>query len=288
MRLFDKFMAFTIKELSVQLVSKATNRKFFKNYYRENLQPYTKTVHNFISKGYKIIRLNEKTLAISDHGKRYYLRRYGSDMKVFDQIIINEEYKYLLKLVTKCGLENLPLTIVDCGSNIGLFGAWLLNNAEVKKIISIEADPENYAFQKEIIEKNKYSNKIQLLNRAIWPDSESSLKISSDFRDGQQWAKRVVPSAETLDDTVKSISLNQVFENYLDEEIHILKIDIEGAEKAVFENEAGFDQMLRNTRIIAIEIHEEVKFTSMILSILQRFDFLIESIGETTFAYKKL
>lgn len=282
-----KIRAFTIRELAVQLFLRITNRIISNTYYQENLLLYAKAVHNLISKGFKVIRIDKMTVAIVVNEEQFYLRRYGSDIKVFDQVVINEEYKYILNLVDRCGLHNTPLTILDCGSNIGLFSAWILNHVKVKKIVSIEADLDNYIFQKYFIDKMKYETKVELVNKAIWSDSESTLKISSDFRDGQQWAKSVVLAFETNSSTVKSISLNQVFDDYLDQEIHILKIDIEGAEKAVFENELNFDRLLRNTAIIAIEIHEEVESTSMILSILDNYGFELKKVGETTFGYKR-
>lgn len=282
-----KIRAFTKWELAVQLFSKITNQIISIAYYKENLLPYAKAVHNFISKGYEVIRIDKRTIAILVNQDKYYLRRYGSDIKVFEQVVINEEYKYIINLLERCGLGNTPLTILDCGSNIGLFSAWILNNVNVNKIVSIEADLDNYIFQKYFIDKIKYETKVELVNKAIWSDSDSTLKISSDFRDGQQWAKSVVPTSDTNANTVKSISLNQVFENYLDQQIHILKIDIEGAEKVVFSNEKSFDRMLRNTKIIAIEIHEEVESTFMIMAILNSYGFILEKVGETTFGFKQ-
>ncbi|MEP2298404.1 FkbM family methyltransferase, partial [Algoriphagus sp.] len=225
-----------------------------RTYYQKNLQPYAETVYDFISKGFKVKRIDKMTLSIMANEEKYFLRRHGSDIKVFEQVIVNEEYRSLIDLLEKCGLANTLLSVLDCGSNIGLFSAWILNKARVKKIVSIEADLENYVFQKYVFSNMRYNSDVELVNKALWSDSESTLKISSDFRDGQQWAKSVVPALEIYPNTVKSISLNQVYDEYLDQEIHILKIDIEGAEKAVFENECGFDRLLANTKLIAIEI----------------------------------
>lgn len=270
----------------IKALGKPKNRFLKNNQNTENLLPYSRAVNVLISKGYKVNRLDKKTVEIAINANRYVIRRYGSDIKVFEQVVVNEEYKHLLNLVDKVGLQHMPLTVLDCGSNIGLFSAWILNHLRVKKIVSIEADLDNYIFQKYFIDKMKYTTKVELVNKAIWSDSESILNISSDFRDGQQWAKSVVPTYETNANSVESISLNQVFDSLLDQEIHILKIDIEGAEKEVFENEESFDRLLRNTKIIAIEIHEEVESTSMILSILANYGFDLEKVGETTFGYR--
>lgn len=288
MRLVDKFKAFTLKEILFQFISTAAIRFLTRSNYNGNLLPYIKIVKDYNSKGYKVIRIDKNTIVIYFNNERYFIRRYGSDIKVFDQIVISEEYKNILSLISRCGLDNTEVNIIDCGSNIGLFSAWILNRIKVNNIISIEADYENYTFQKYFIKQLGYENKIKLFNRAVWSDSESELKISSDFRDGQNWAKRVEPVTENENSyTVKSISLNQVFDDFENRDVHILKIDIEGAEKAVFENETSFDKMLINTKIIAIEIHEEVNCTIMILDKLYKYGFYLEKVGETTFGYKK-
>lgn len=283
-----KFRAFNLKEIFVLFLAR-TFYGFSKSFYFSNdLKQYSKDVTNIISKGYNVIRIGKDIIEISNNKDVYLVRRYGSDIKVFEQIVIKEEYRHVLSLIDRVGLRDSILTIVDCGSNIGLFSAWIINNANVKKIVSIEADSENYIFQKYFIDKMQYESRIELLNKAIWSDSVSRLRISSDFRDGEQWAKSVVPANENNLNFVNSVSLNQVFDDYLDREIHILKIDIEGTEKVIFEKEESFDRLLKNTVIIAIEIHEEVECTAMILSILESYGFELEKVGETTFGYKNL
>jgi len=283
----NKYRAFTLKEFFILLLVK-TARLFSKVlFYSDDLRLYTKTVNNLISKGYYVIRINDNTLKIFNNCASYFVRRYGSDIKVFEQIIINEEYGHLLCLISKAGLKDSALTIVDCGSNIGLFSFWIMNRAKVRKIISIEADRENYFFQKYFINRMKYENKIELLNKAIWSDSSSVLGISSEFRDGLQWSKSVEPARNSGQNTVNSISLNKILDDFTDQQIHILKIDIEGAEKVVFDNESSFYRMLENTRIIAIEIHKEVESADRILKILESNGFVLEEFGETTFGYKK-
>lgn len=283
----DKFRAFTLKEFFILLLAKTANLFSKALIYSDDFRLYSRAVSNLISNGYNIIRINENTLEISNKGDRYFVRRYGSDITVFEQIVINEEYSHVLSLINKAGLKDSALTIVDCGSNIGLFSAWIMNRAKVEKIISIEADKENYSFHKYFISQMKYENRIELLNRAIWSDSSSVLRISSEFRDGLQWSKSVVPAFNSSRDIVNSISLNKILDDFTNQQIHILKIDIEGAEKVVFENKTSFDRMLENTKIIAIEIHKEVESTDSILKILQSNGFVLEEFGETTFGYKK-
>ena len=282
----QKIRAYTLKEIFNLVLFKATNFFSIDIFNSKDLWQYSKAVSNLISIGYDVIRKNEKIIQISINKERYLIRRYGSDLKVFEQIIIRGEYNHILNLIKKAGLANSELNIVDCGSNIGLFSVWIMNKAKVKKIISVEADKENYSFNNYFIHKINFENKIQLLNRAIWSNSSLVLGVSNQFRDGLQWAKSVVPTVDFDQETVCSISLNQILDDFIDQQVDVLKIDIEGAENVVFGNLDSCDRMLRNTKIIAIEIHKEWDSTCEILEILQNYGFVLEEFGETTFGYK--
>lgn len=282
----NKYRAFTPRENFILFLSKIGFQFSKDDFCFNDLTLYYKAVNKFISNGYSINRINESYLEILIKKERYLIRRHGSDLKVFEQIVIDGEYSHLFNLIKKLGMVDSSLTIVDCGSNVGLFSAWILNRSKVEKIISIEADKENYSFQKKFINSEKFKSKITLLNKAIWSDSNSVLGISSEFRDGLQWAKSVVPVSDLNQETVNSISLNKILDDFTDQQVHILKIDIEGAEKVVFENLDSCDRMLKNAKIIALEIHRELDSTSKILKILQNYGFDLEQFGETTFGFK--
>lgn len=282
-----KIRTFSLKEIIVISVVKILRIFSINLSYSADLKQYSRSISKLIYQGFEVIRRNDKTLEISSNGNRFLIRRYGSDMMVFEQIVIGDEYNHVLSLINSAGLVDSELTVVDCGSNVGLFSAWIINRARVQKIISIEADKENYSFNKYFISKMKYENKIKLLNRAIWSNSSSVLGVSNQFRDGLQWAKSVVPPLDFGQETVCSISLNQILDDFIDQQVDVLKIDIEGSEKVVFENLDSCDRMLKNTKIIALEIHKEMDSTGRILETLQDYGFILEQIGEIMFGYKK-
>ncbi len=287
MKFIDQYRAFTFKEFVYQFLSNIAISFLARINYTSDLSPYLKKVSCFIDKGFKVIRIDKKKLRLTNDRECYFIRRYGSDIKVFDQVVINEEYKSILTLLKKCGLNKVEINVVDCGSNIGLFSNWILNRVKVNTLVSIEADYDNFLFQKMIVCELGLEHRVTLLHRAVWSDSKTLLKISSDFRDGQDWSRSVKPASNNENSKlVNSISLNQVFDEFMNKDIHILKIDIEGAEKAVFENETSFDRMLINTKIVAIEIHEEANCSKMVLEKLYNYGFFIETIGETTFGYR--
>lgn len=252
----------------------------------KDLLQYSRRITELINKGYNFKRVNDNVIRISFQNKTHFIRRYSSDLNVFEQIFVNGEYNQLLEMINRAGLIDSPLTIVDCGSNIGLFSSWIMDRTIVKKVISIEADKENFDFQKQIFKKTGRSDKCFLLNKAIWSDSDSVLQISSNFRDGLEWSRNVVQAGYSSNGTLKSISLNQIWDEFIGGNVHILKIDIEGTEKIVFDSESSFDVMLTNVKIIAIEIHREVSDQDKIWYLLQNYGFELKEIGETTFGFK--
>ena len=129
-------------------------------------------------------------------------------------------------------------TIVDLGANIGVFS--LLSRRVFPNAIvhAIEADPKNF----EILKKNtENDSKIKIYNLAILGDncpSEVTLARSS-YNNGGSFIKEALPPdgypfevEETYSIQASSIHkfLIENWINYID----LMKIDVEGSERAIF------------------------------------------------------
>lgn len=66
--------------------------------------------------------------------------------------------------------------------------------------------------------------------------------------------------------------------------IDLLKIDIEGAERYLFETNTLADQILDNTRVLVIEIHDEFDVRKTIEEHLTRHGFTYFNHGDITIA----
>lgn len=177
-------------------------------------------------------------------GAKYpiHLSNYSADVSTLFQIFYAKEYE-LSKSIN-------PYFIVDCGANIGLSAVYYANIYPNAKIIAIEPDKSNFYFLK----KNtvNYSN-VVCINKAIW-SKEKNLKII-DIGTGN-WSLQTVETNVIDDDSVSTITLTQILDEYAVDSIDILKIDIEGAEKELFSN--NYEYWLYKTKIIAIELHENI------------------------------
>lgn len=212
----------------------------------------------------------------------YQIRTAGSDLLVFQQIFVNEEYKTVLDLNFE-RIEKIK-TIVDLGANIGISSIYFGNSFPESKIYAVEPEPNNFEMLLRNIELNKSENIIPI-NAAVWNKNEN-LTISSEFRDKLSWSSQTIPSADSNKVSIKGVTLDSLIKKYKISKIDILKIDIEGAEEQIFNHYPLIHEILAITDIIALEIHDEIVTRALIYNILNNNFSLIEA-GETTFAYRK-
>jgi FkbM family methyltransferase len=208
-----------------------------------------------------------------------FLRISSSDLAVFNQVIVKEEYKVLASLaLDTLGTTNVNI-IVDLGGNIGLTSVFFANRFPTAQIISVEPDAHNF----EYLTKNcaPYQN-IRALNAAVW-SSEKQLTIDSNFRDGAEWSRSVMNNSQggATDQQIDAITVKKIMKQFDTDKIDILKIDIEGAEAELFLNDPAFPDIMKKTKILAVEVHEEFISKDKVRSILTNAGFSITVSGES-------
>lgn len=221
---------------------------------------------------------------ISDYSgtlkKRIRLRKKpSSDMDVFQQVYKDNEYLAVVKAYQANFInpKNYKLNIIDAGSNIGLTSLFFSEHFNHPNIVSIEPEDNNF----EAIQFNlgQLPNKISMIKGAVW-SSDTHIKIVNDFNDRQDWGYRV---DETTDaDGLPAYSLNSLAKTHHFDIIDILKIDIEGSEKQIFNPAVANLDFLAKTRCIAIEIHDEYNCRTDIYQVLKDFGYEFFESGELT------
>jgi len=217
-----------------------TQRKFKKlifSYYRFGIKGVVTFFKSLQKRKSSIIFRYPRTL-------RYpiYLRRQTSDYNIFEDILITEHYA----IDYKCD----PKVIFDCGANIGIAAVYYANRFPEAKIICIEPESSNF----EMLKKNTecYPN-INILKAGLWY-KKSHLKIDDDNR--QKWSFTVSEVPEDTPNSIKAVSIPDLMREYHCNEIDILKIDIEGAEKELFEKDYDW---LSKVNVIVIETHDSLR-----------------------------
>lgn len=146
----------------------------------------------------------------------------------------------------------------------------------------MEPDSSNFEQLNYNVSKNNINS--SCLNAGIWSKS-GKLNLVKDFRDKNDRSIRVEDS-ET--GTIRAISMMDLIKKYHVKNIDILKIDIEGAEKEIFDKEKSDLSFLNITKCLAIEIHDEFDCRKDIEDVLYEYNFELLKSGELTIGINTL
>ena len=205
------------------------------------------------------------------------IRTAQKDQKVFEAIFLREEYDCLLPADAR--------VIVDAGANVGYSALWYAMRYPNARIIAMEPDPANL----ELLYRNcaAYEH-ISVLPYALWGENEH---LNLQFRAPEggrfgSWGTRTVPAAEDVTagaSQVRAVTIDWVMETCKLDAIDILKIDVEGAEKEIFES--PHRRWLASVGVIATEFHDRFKpgCTQALRDLLRDTPFREKRRGENWF-----
>jgi FkbM family methyltransferase len=189
------------------------------------------------------------------------------DFFMVDEVLVQNEYAYVLNLI-KGG--DKPL-ILDLGANIGTFSLYLLRNLPSARIYAYEASGDTFS----ILNMNKHKNFLldwNVFQSAVWKEDGF---ISFETR---EFSGSSCISSEGRE-TVPSVSFATVLKQIPnDQNIDLIKIDVEGAEEAVLLHHSR-DVFLRIKNLV-IELHPKVCDTDAVIHLLrENFEYLYEMPG---------
>ena len=173
----------------------------------------------------------------------FYLRPHTTDYFTFDQVFLRNQYDIHFPFEIK--------NIIDAGANIGLASVYFSQRFVNSSIVAIEPSKENFA----ILSKNiaSYPN-VKPLLKGLWNKDVHLTIIDSGAIENSFMVQETVPDHPN---SISAISIATIMQEQEWEYIDLLKIDIEGAEKEVFES--NYDYWLPLTKSIVIELHDQMK-----------------------------
>jgi FkbM family methyltransferase len=173
----------------------------------------------------------------------FYFRHGTSDVLAIRQLFVRHEYRRLQ------ALKDVNM-IVDAGANIGAAAVMLLTLFPKATLIAIEPDPGNA----EILRLNlqRYGQQAMVIEAAIWPREEALELAPNRYRDKLDWSNQVQPVSGSS--SISAITMDSILQEAAGANIDLLKIDIEGAELALF---TGITDWLRRVKNLCIEIHSD-------------------------------
>lgn len=205
----------------------------------------------------------------------------SSDSDVFNQIVVCNEYEPVRELIS---LHNIQIkTIIDAGANVGYTCIYLSHYYPGATILALEPNIETFNRLKRNIDINKLNN-VKLFQKGLW-NKNTYLKADYSFRDKQAWSFRLEETSVEQEKLFEVVSVEHLLSSNNIEEIDLLKIDVEGGEKEIFNT--NFDlSWLNKVKVIAIEIHDEFDCREQIENKLKEY-FILSYSGELTIGVNK-
>ena len=172
----------------------------------------------------------------------FHLRGNSVDFTVFDSIFAGGEYDF--------DIDFSPEYIIDAGAYIGASTIYFHHRFPDARITAVEPEQTNF----DLLARNAapYKN-LTLVHGAVYGE-DTRLKISDP--DADKYAFRVEKTSDS-DRSVAGYTIDTLMSKYQVPRIDILKMDIEGAEYHVFNNDDL--SWLKKVRVLVIELHEYFK-----------------------------
>ena len=173
-----------------------------------------------------------------------FLRAGTSDKATFEQVFVFKEYDL--------STFNLaPSVIIDGGANIGLSTRYFAHKYPNARIVGIEPEMSNYEL---LVRNTTHLAKVTPLQGALW---NCVRPLAIENPDDQKWAFRVKESAASTIEKVRAFTIPDIMASADCTWVDILKLDIEGAEKELFE--ANYETWLDHIGLIVVELHDRLR-----------------------------
>jgi FkbM family methyltransferase len=173
-----------------------------------------------------------------------FLRLKTSDLNAYYKVLLTEDYDFRLAAE--------PKVIIDAGANIGFASIFFARKYPSARIFAIEPERSNF----ELLQRNVRAFKsIVPIRGALWKEDGTMDLVDP----GQgHWAFQIgAPNGATKKvETVPTFTISTVMRNHGIEFIDLFKVDIEGAEKELFESAAPW---INRVGTIMIELHDRYK-----------------------------
>ena len=190
------------------------------------------------------------TLRIPGVAHPLHLRAGTSDLYMFEEVFLQGEYAIQQSLD--------PKLILDIGANIGCASVWFANRYPNAKIIAVEPDASNVAMLRKNVEP--YPN-VRVIEGAVWWENTTLALDDQGDKSGIQ--------VRAGEGGVRAMTIGEIAGTT---KIDLLKLDVEGAEKELFEHDPAW---LANVGVLMIELHDRFKpgCSKALYSALARHDF---------------
>jgi FkbM family methyltransferase len=190
----------------------------------------------------------------------FALRNNKSDKPIFFQVFYEKQYDlYGVKFPD-------TLRILDGGANVGCASVYFSIRFPKAQILAVEPEKNNFLL---LQENTKPYQNIQCIQVGIWNKNEA-LSIANPEGGAAEY---MFENNSEKQNTINGMTMDSLFAFKNWNEVDIVKLDIEGAEKEVFS--AGDLSWLKKVKLLVIELHDRYKegCTKTVFEALSKFDY---------------
>ena len=174
-----------------------------------------------------------------------FLRLKTSDFETYIKVFVQREYELPLK--------KRPAVIVDAGANVGFTAVFFANLYPEARVVAVEPEASNFALLKKNVAP--YKN-VTAVRAALWRENGVIDLVDPGIGNYGFQTKEIPGAGESKRDVVPSLTVDSLMAQHGIPYIDLLKVDIEGAEKEVFENASAW---IDKIGVLAIELHDRFK-----------------------------
>ncbi|MGD1842042.1 MAG: FkbM family methyltransferase [Thermonemataceae bacterium] len=212
------------------------------------------------------------------HGAKFLVRKYTRDLLVFEGFFISDDYtSYIEEIQTSSSKVNL---VIDAGANIGCSCIFFQVFFPHSTIICIEPELSNYSMLQKNINLNRINDKVKVYRKALWNEKTTLALRRIDYsNDG--FHTMVEGTTDEVIDSVATCTIPEILDDLQVAVVDVLKIDIEGAEKTLFNDQAHLHSFLPQVRYCIMEVHNEYISDKQIEMSFKEFGFHTKTITLT-------
>ncbi len=256
--------------LGIRLLGDALRDRF--GSHRESSEVHLLDVLRYVARnGWRISFDRQDHLLIeSDRKTCFRLRLQDSDVRVFREILVHEEYQAAFACLD--GGRPDPW-IIDAGANIGLVTLYFTGRYPAARVVALEPDPANAEQFRWHVAHNPPS-RVHLVEAALWP-AKTRLRFVRSQSDDQSWGIRVEASE---DGPLPAVSPMDLIRDHGIDQIDLLKLDVEGSEFPLM-NDPEAHQWLSRVHAIVAELHPDLGDPKRLIEQLKHAGFTVRELS---------
>jgi FkbM family methyltransferase len=186
----------------------------------------------------------EMELRVPDFGHRLVLRLKSSDLPTYSKIFRSQDYHFYT--------SKEPRFIIDAGANVGYAALYFAKQFPEARILAIEPEEGNF----KLLQKNTATfRNIVPVHGALW-NKNGTINLVDPGIGPWGFQTHENASEHAFVTSVPAFTIDRLMKDHGFERVDILKVDIEGGEKEVFENS---EEWIDKVGVIMAELHDAMK-----------------------------